>query len=116
MQELLLVIIYIVSSYAAAKIGKKFGVGTTWQYFIPIYNHVLLCRCAKISGWWVIGLFVPAINLAVMVYIYGSVAKKLGKNFWLYGLGGLLFAVTLYIMAWDKSQPISELPAGESML
>lgn len=116
MQEFLFVVMYIVSSFAAAKIGKKFGIGPTWQYFIPIYNHVLLCRCAKISGWWVIGTLVPVINFAILVYIYGSLAKKLGKNFWLYGLGGLFFAISLYIMAWGKSQPINELPAGANSL
>ena len=116
MQEIFFMLMYLLSSYAAAKVGKKFGVASTWQYFIPIYNHVLLCRCAKISGWWVIGTIVPVINFAVLVYIYGSLAKQLGKNFWLYGIGGLIFCSTLFIMAWDKSQPLKELTAAESVL
>ncbi|HWR30760.1 MAG TPA: DUF5684 domain-containing protein [Negativicutes bacterium] len=98
---------YLISSYAMSKIGAKFNIGSTVQYFIPFYNLVLICRCAQISAWWVLGLFIPLLNLGVIVYLYGTLGKQLGKNFWLYGLGSFLFGITIFIMAWDNSRPVS---------
>ena len=102
-------VMYFICSYAMGKIGKKFAIGTMALYFIPVYNLVLTCRCAGVSPWWVLGLFVPVINIAVIVYIYGSLAERLGKNFWLNGIGSLILCIPLFIMAWDGSRPVKQL-------
>lgn len=107
MEFILPLIMYLIGSYAHAKIGEKFGIGSMVQYFIPVYCHVLICRCAQVSAWWVVGLFVPYVNIAVVVYIYGSLATQLGKNFWINGLGSLVFGIPIFIMAWDKSKPVN---------
>ncbi|MDR3560809.1 MAG: DUF5684 domain-containing protein, partial [Negativicutes bacterium] len=73
---------------------------------MPVYHTILLCSCAKISAWWLLAVLVPGLNLAVIVYLYGSLAKRLGKNFWLYGIGGLVLGVNLFVMAFDSSQPV----------
>lgn len=108
MSNILFVVMYLIHSYAMAKIGKKFGIGTPVAFFIPIYNFILACRCAGVSAWWTLGLFVPFVNLAVIVYVNGKIAKRLGKNAWLFGFGALLFGLSAYVMAWDKSMPCEE--------
>lgn len=108
------IVIYIVVCYAAAKIGEKFRVGSMLQYFIPVYNWVLICKCAKVSPWWLVAMFIPYVNLVVTVYIYGTLAERLGKNFWLNGIGSLFFCIPLFIMAWDKSMPVDALPSDHS--
>ncbi|SMD04433.1 DUF5684 domain-containing protein [Sporomusa malonica] len=110
MDIVLPLVMYIVFSYASGKIGEKFHVGSMGQYFIPIYSQLLLCKCAQISLWWVLGMFVPIVNLAVIVYIYGTLAQRLGKSFWVNGLGSLIFCITVFIMAWDDSKPVNALP------
>lgn len=97
---------YLAFSYAMAKIGQKFSVGKFWHYFIPLYNMVLLCRCAGASPLWLFGLCLPIVNFAVVIYLYGRIAARLGKNFWLYGVGSLVLGLGVYIMAWDNSRPV----------
>ena len=114
MENILPLIMYLVGSYAHAKIGEKFGIGSMIKYFIPVYSNVLICRCAQVSAWWVLGLFVPYVNIAVVVYIYGSLATQLGKNFWINGLGSLVFGIPIFIMAWDKSKPVNTIQSDSS--
>lgn len=102
------VILYLISSYAMAKIGEKFAIGSIGKYFIPIYNLVLACRCAGISAWWTLGVFVPFAGVAVYAYIFGNIAKRLGKNAWLFGFGSLVFLPVL-VMAWDSSRPVYQI-------
>ena len=107
MDTIISLVIYLVVCYASARIGQKCQVGTTPQFFIPIYSLVLTCRCAQVSAWWVAAMFIPFVNLAVCVYVYGKLAERLGKNFWAYGLGMLVLGIPLLIMAWDDSHPIT---------
>lgn len=110
MDTVLLLVMYCIFSYSSGKIGEKFYIGLMGEYFIPIYGQVLLCKCAQISPWWILGMFVPVVNLAVIVYIYGMLAQRLGKSFWVNGLGALVFCISVFIMAWDDSRPVDVLP------
>ena len=67
----------------------------------------LLCRCAQISPWWVAGMFVPFLNIAACVYVYGKLAEGLGKNFWAYGLGMFALGIPMFLLAWDNSRPVN---------
>lgn len=102
-------VLYLVICYVMAKIGAKFQIGSMGQYFIPLYGQVLICRCARVSPWWIIGMLIPYVNIAVNVYVNGSLAKQLGKSFWMNGLGSLILGIPLFIMAFDKSQPVETL-------
>ena len=110
MDTIISLVFYIAGSYAMGKIGEKFGIGVMWQYFVPIYNMVLLCQCARVSPFWIIGVLVPFVNLGVIVYIYGTLGKQLGKNFWFAGLGTFLFGLSVFIMAFDDSRPVNTPP------
>jgi serine/threonine protein kinase len=101
----LFTLFYWLISYIMYRIGRKFSIGSMPGFTIPIYNSVLLCRCGGLSGWLVLLLFVPYIGgLVFPVWLYGAIAKRLGKNFWLYGLGSLLF-IPVLILAFDDSRP-----------
>jgi type IV pilus assembly protein PilM len=103
--------IYFFYSYSFYRIGKKFGIGSFWEYCIPVHNMILICRCGGISGWNVAGLLIPVVNIYFMIHIWGSVAEKLGKSYWLYGVVTLLATVTVFILAFDNSLPSGyELP------
>ncbi|HWR41347.1 MAG TPA: DUF5684 domain-containing protein [Patescibacteria group bacterium] len=103
-----MVVLYLIVSYTGAKTGEKFRIGAMQEYFIPIYGQVLLCKCARISPWWVLGMFVPLVNLVACVRIYGKLAQCLGKNFWLYGLGSF-FLIPMLIIALDSSKPVDSI-------
>ncbi|MHB8110126.1 MAG: type IV pilus assembly protein PilM [Syntrophorhabdaceae bacterium] len=97
--------LYLLSCYIYYKIGQKFGIGTFPQYLIPFYNLVLICRCGGVSEWNVLGLLLPFINIYSIINIWGSIAERLGKSYWVYGITTLLFGIPVFILAFDSSQP-----------
>lgn len=97
--------VYLFSAFVLYRIGRKFKKGTFWEYCIPIYNSVLICRCAGITPWHLIWLFIPLANIVFIVYLWGAVAQRLGHNFWIFGLGIFLFAIPILILAFDGSMP-----------
>lgn len=125
--------LYIFAAYVFSRLGEKFRVGSFLQFLIPFYNVMLLCDCAKISRWFTIGVIAPgfiaaAMNLvslylfadffssgaaligfAANVYLWGSIAERLGKNFWVWGiLTPVLLGLPVLILAFDGSMPRRE--------
>jgi type IV pilus assembly protein PilM len=96
---------WVFFSYVMYRIGRKFEKGSLIEYCIPVYNVVLLCRCGDISPWNVLGLAVPIVNIYFTIHIWGSIAQRLGKSYWIYGVGAFVFWITVFIMAFDNSQP-----------
>ena len=123
-------------TYVLYRIGRKFQVGTFWSFLVPIYNLFLLCDCAQISRWFSVGIFFPALVLLLIIplgiffmgpliflfklstpivvfatntYLCGRIAERLGKNFWLWGLGvPLLCGLPILVLAFDDSMPVEE--------
>src|SRR5215470_5887278 len=75
---------YIISCTVLWRIGKKFQKDDFLSYCVPIYNSILLCRCAGVSSWHTAALFVPVVGFGAVVWIFGNIARRMGKNFWLY--------------------------------
>ena len=120
---------YIIVCYIFWRVGEKFRTGSFPEYLIPVYNIVLLCRCAGITPWVTLGIAFPtllaviieffgfglmpgvsytasAIFLFSFVYLWGSIAQRLGKNFWLWGILTFLFGgLPIIILAFDGSMP-----------
>ncbi|MCX5806882.1 MAG: type IV pilus assembly protein PilM [Proteobacteria bacterium] len=96
---------WIFFSYVMYRIGRKFEIGSFLGYCIPVYNIVFLCKCGDISPWNTLGLIVPIVNIYFTIHIWGSIAERLGKNYWIYGIGSFIFYITVFIMAFDSSQP-----------
>ncbi len=101
----LFIVIYLFGSYIMYRIGKKFGIGSFWEYLVPFYNMVLLCRCGGVSAWNVLGLVIFPISIYSTINIWGSIAERLGKSYWLYGITILLVGVPILILAFDSSAP-----------
>lgn len=123
---------YLFAAYVFSRLGDKFHVGSFLRFLIPVYNIMLLCDCAGISRWITLGVVAPGfvtgvakavstysaaptslvanavlfVAFAAQVCIWGSIAKRLGKNFWLWGiLTPILMGVPVLIMAFDGSMP-----------
>jgi len=96
---------YVYGAYVLYRIGNKFGVGSFGEYCIPVYNYVLLCRCAQIPPVRLFWLLVPFANLGFLVYLWGTLSTKLGHNFWIFGLGMFLIGIPAFILAFDQSRP-----------
>ena len=100
--------IYLLASWVLYRIGQKFGQGTFVQWCIPIYNLYLLCLCAEITPLWILGFFVPFVNIAAGVYLWGVIAARLGKDFWVWGLLCGLLSLPVLVLAFDDSEPVAD--------
>jgi hypothetical protein len=128
---------YLFATYILYRIGRKFGVGAYGSYCVPIYNGVLACRWIGLSGWAALWFYVPwfmgfglwrfvapvsdvaaplmivwltvgALYVAFLIYFWGSVARALGKSFWLYGITVVLFSfIPVLFLAFDESKAAS---------
>ncbi len=108
------VALYVFSCITLWQIGKKMGVGKAAHYFVPVYNLVLTCRCAGVSAWNVLATFVPLLNFGAMICVWGNLARRMGKSFWLYGLTCPLLYFPILILAFGGAMPIRETPLQET--
>lgn len=97
---------YFLFAWVVSRIGNKFGVGTFGEWCIPIYNMVLMFRCAGMSGWNLLWFLVPIANIIVTCVVWAKIAVRLGKSPVLYVIMIIFIPVVpLLIMAFDNSMP-----------
>ena len=99
-----LALFYIVAAWKVFTKAGKPG----WGIFIPIYNLYLLCLCAEITPLWILGFFLPIVNIVAGVYLWGVISARLGKDFWLWGLLCGLLGLPVLVLAFDDSEPVSD--------
>ena len=73
---IVVVVWYMVVCIGTAMCLKKSG-RPAWRGFVPVLNAVELCHVAGLSGWFVLSVFVPIVNLFVPVYV----AFETGRTF-----------------------------------
>ena len=75
-----------------------------WASLIPIYNVVKLLRISGRSGWWVLGMCVPFLNLFVLIRFGLDLARAFGRSVG-FGIGVLLLPlVFIPILAFGSSE------------
>jgi len=129
--------VYLFAVYAMTRIGRKFGVGNFWEFLVPIYNIMLLCDCARISRWATIAIAAPGffllpgsllglvvtggalggavavISFSANVWLWGSIAQQLGKNFWFWGVITPIFLwIPALVFAFGEARP-SDTTSGD---
>ncbi|UWX96840.1 DUF5684 domain-containing protein [Arthrobacter zhaoxinii] len=75
----MLVISAVVGGLAMMGMFKKAG-RKTWEAFIPVYSTVVLFRIAGMSGWWLLALMVPILQIVAMVLLAINLAKVFGQT------------------------------------
>jgi hypothetical protein len=74
-----------------AKAGKP-----GWAAIIPIYNTVTLLQITGKSGWWLLGMCVPFLNIYVYIRLVFNLATVYGRGL---GFGfGLLFLFPIFVL------------------
>ena len=121
---------YLFAAYVMFRVGEKFRVGRFRDYLVPVWNLALLCDCGGVTRLVAAGLALPAplfwiicaagapslefyagralaaLFVFCWVYLWGSVAERLGKNFWLWGVACLIFGgIPVLFLAFDGSMP-----------
>jgi len=68
-----------------------------WAAIIPIYNMIVMLEIVGKPLWWIIGLFVPCINIVVLVWVTNLLMKSFGKDT-VYTILALFFPFIIYPM------------------
>lgn len=77
---------YIFGSYCFQRIYEKLGEPNAWFAWIPLLNNWIMYKAGDQSPWWIIGLFVPFVNIIasiILIIAFINIVKKIDKNPWL---------------------------------
>ena len=98
--ELAIIVLMVVSMWKVfVKAGKP-----GWGSIIPIYNWILLLEIAGKPMWWFILLFIPLVNLVILILVSIEVAKRFGKSDG-FGVGLALLGIIFFpILAFGDAQ------------
>ena len=85
------------------KIFKKAG-KPGWASLIPIYNIIVLFQIAKKSPWLTVLMFIPIVNIIVMIILTREIARNFGKDIGFTVCLIVLPIVFFPILAYGKSE------------
>ncbi len=77
---------YLFSSFCFWKIYQKLNESNAWFAWVPFLGQWKMYQAGGQSPWWVIGLFIPIVNIVALVFLIMAlikIVKRLGKNPWL---------------------------------
>ena len=83
--------LYIYFALTLMVTANKLGVKNAWFAWIPILNIILMFQCAGLSPWLFLLMFIPLINIILLVYAYMKIAERRGFESWL----GILMIVPI---------------------
>ncbi len=59
-----------------------------WASIVPIYNFVVMMQITGKSAWWILGMFVPFLNLYVYCRMMVNMAQVFGRGVG-FGIGNI---------------------------
>jgi hypothetical protein len=62
-----------------------------WAAIIPIYNIYMVLKVVGRSGWWLLLLLIPFVNIVIWIIVCIDLAKSFGKSTFLWGIILLFF-------------------------
>ncbi|WP_242132643.1 signal peptidase I [Aestuariivivens marinum] len=51
-----------------------------WEAFVPVYNGIILMKIINRPWWWIILMFLPIVNLIMLIVVWVETARSFGKN------------------------------------
>lgn len=104
------VAVYLYTAWCLLHIAKKTNTPNEWWAWIPILNIILMIRIARLSMWWILGLLVPYLNIAVAAYVWWKIAEQRRRPGW-WGILMLIGPINL-ILLWFLAFKEAEAPAA----
>lgn len=74
-----LLIIQIIHGLGTWKLYIKAG-RQAWEAFVPLYNGIILLKIINRPWWWIILLFLPIVNIIMLIVVWVETARSFGKN------------------------------------
>lgn len=77
-----ILIIQVIHGLGTWKLYIKAG-RQAWEAFVPVYNGIVLMKIINRPWWWIILLFLPIVNLIMLIVVWVETARSFGKNSYL---------------------------------
>ena len=75
-----------------------------WAVLIPIYNAYIMCKIGGKSGWWVLLMLIPFVNIIIAILLSIAIAERFGKGVG-FGLGLAFLGFIFYpILGFGDAQ------------
>ena len=75
----------------------------SWEALVPIYNLIILMKIIKRPSWWVLLLFIPTINLIMLIVILIRLLNVFDKNSYLdYFLTIISFGLYIFYINYNS--------------
>jgi hypothetical protein len=75
-----------------------------WAAIIPIYNIIILLEIVGKPTWWIVLLFIPLVNIVIMIMIVHQLALSFGKEAG-FTVGLILLGIVFYpILAFGSAK------------
>ncbi len=104
-------VLYAFSAFCLQKIAQRTGHDDNgWYAWVPILNLFLMVQIAEKEWWWILLMFIPYVNIVIIVILWMGISEARGKSPWL----GLLIVVPiapLFLMAYLAFSSDGETPA-----
>lgn len=101
---------YVYMGLTLMTIAKKLNHESPWLAWIPLANIYLMVKLADLSGWMMLLMFVPLVNIGLAVYIWMKMAERRGFEMWL----GILMIVPIAqliipgYLAWAEPKTVAK--------
>ncbi len=96
---LLFATIYLYSAYILYRLAKKTNTENPGLAWVPIINIYTMVKVAGKPGWWIILLFIPLVNIVIIILLWMNIARRVGKPDYL-GILMIVPVVNLIIPAY----------------
>lgn len=106
--------IYLYSAWCLLHIAKKTNTPREWLAWIPIANIFLMVQIARLSLWWIVGLLIPYLNIAVAAYVWWKIAEQRRRPGW-WGILMLISPVNL-VLLWFLAFKEAEAPVAPAQV
>ena len=110
---LLIIVGYVYLAAVLSVLARKTATDGAWMAWVPILNLILMCRIGRQSGWLVLLLLVPLVNIIVLVWLWMAIARVRGRAPML-GLLMVIPLVNLFIPLILASGPPSNAGVGRT--
>ncbi len=92
--------LYVYSAFALMTIANRTYTENAWMAWIPVLNVYLMVKIAEKPWWWtILILFVPILNLILIILVWMTIAEKVGKPAWM-GILMILPLINLAILGY----------------
>lgn len=100
---LLMAGLVVLMAIAHWKVFEKAG-QPGWACLVPIYNIVVLLRIVGRPDWWILLVFIPAVNIGVAVLLALDLTRSFGREE-IFAVGLILLPFVFYpILAFSDAQ------------